>query len=73
MKIKLNLKVEEICRDSSPDFEINVDAPSFSLVLSQGTSALSNTLHRVFCKNTQRLNTVKYVCTELHLRCFTGL
>ena len=34
MNIKLNLKVQEVCRDSSPDFyKINDNAPSFSLVL----------------------------------------
>ena len=33
VKIKLNLKVEEICRDSSPNFcEINENAPEFFFI-----------------------------------------
>ena len=34
--------------------------------------ALWNKWYNVFCKNSQRLNTVNYFCKKLHLRCFTG-
>ena len=39
VKIKLNLKVEKICRDCSPNFcEISDNAPGFCLVLSEAYS-----------------------------------
>ena len=60
MKIKLNLKVEEICRDSSPDFfEINYNAPSFSLDLPEAHLPCETRNTECFaCKNSERLNTL---------------
>ena len=74
VKIKFNLKIEEICRNCSPNFLWNkwqrtkiLFSPIRDILIT-----LWNTSHEVFCKNIQRLNTANYFCRKLHLRCFTG-
>ena len=69
---KLNLKVEEICRDCSATFLWNKWQRTrilFSLIRDIFITLL-NTWYEVFFKNSQRLNTVKYFCRKLHFRCF---
>ena len=69
---KLNLKVEEICRDCSATFLWNKWQRTrilFSLIRDIFIT-LWNTWYEVFFKNSQRLNTVKYFCRKLHFRCF---
>ena len=54
----MNLKVREICRDCSLDYLLTKrQRTKFFFSFTRGTSTLWNTIHGIFCKNSQRLNT----------------
>ena len=74
VKIKLNFKVEEICRVTRPNFLWNQWQRTrilFSLIRGILTTVWK-TWYEVLCKNSKRLNTVNNFCRKLHLRYFTG-
>ena len=73
VKIILNSKVEEICRDCSPIFlwiKWQHTRILFSLIRSIFIT-LWNTLWSVLQKKST-VNTVNFFCRKLHLRCFIG-
>ena len=74
VQTKLDLKVEEICRDCPKFLRDKWQSTRILISFIRGIfMTLWNTQYETFCKNSPWLNIVNYFYKKIRLICFTGI